>query len=308
MGKKSASTTKSAKPKTSKSNASDPDQEPSDDESDGECHDSCLTEKVLKTHLTALEKSITESLGAAIEALQNELAETKSIASKALKMAEENKIVIEHLKSENINLKTRLHSIETEKLNAIEEQIENRTNRQLRKTLVFKGIPEMQASDRDPRPVNDADNNKKETWKETTDILAKSISDICENTSIQQAHAMLERCHRARENPNFQGKGPRTIFCAFYDWKDSEFVKHQFRLNNMNNSRSRTYAEQKYGPRTTVRRNQAMVLRKQLKEAGSITSGYVAHPARLMVKHTTNRNEHFICQRDFSKDEVKFGR
>lgn len=261
-------------------------------------HKSCLTEEILKSHLETLEKSITNNLGKIIAELQDKLEQTQDIAAKALKLAEDNSKQITHLSNENTNLKTRLRTLENEKIYNIEEQIESRTNRQLRKTLVFKGIPETQPGE----------NNKKETWEETEDIVAKQIAEICDDTTLQNARDMLERCHRAKENTNYQGHGPRPIFCALFSWKESEYVKQQFRKNNLDNPNSKVYCEQKYGPRTTVRRNQAMMLRKQLKMNNQITSGYVAFPARLMVKYTGNRDERYICKRDFSKEEVKFTR
>ena len=41
--------------------------------------------------------------------------------------------------------------------------------------------------------------------------------------------------------------------------------------------------DQKYGTLTTRRRQMAFKLRKELKESGIISSGYVDYPARLMV-------------------------
>ena len=119
---------------------------------------------------------------------------------------------------------------------------------------------------------------------------------------------MIKRCHRANPNPNYRGSGPRPIFAAFYDWKDSEFVKSEFRKNNMNKPSCRIYAEQKYGPKTTMRRNLAMMMRKQLKNDSEITNGYVAYPARLMVKTSNIKGAKYTCKKDFSKDEVVFGR
>ena len=44
-------------------------------------------------------------------------------------------------------------------------------------------------------------------------------------------------------------------------------------------------ADQKYGRRTSKRRQLALKLRKDLKAAGTITSGFVNFPAKLMVNY-----------------------
>ena len=194
----------------------------------------------------------------------------------------------------------------------LDEHIENRTNRQLCKTLVFKGIPEMVSdfnssdNENDSRIQAAANNNmraKKESWDDTEINLAKHISEIC-SMPVQEAKKIIERCHRSNPNPNYQGTGPRPIFAAFHSWKDSEWIKSEFRKNNIDNPGCHIYAEQKFGPKTTIRRNRAMLMRKRLKDDREIISGYVAYPARLMVK--TSNGEKYIMKKDFSKEEVNF--
>ena len=90
---------------------------------------------------------------------------------------------------------------------------------------------------------------------------------------------------------------------AFLDWRDSEFVKEQFRRNNISTD-SVISCEQKYGPRTTVRRNMALKERRRLKVAGEISSGYVKFPAILMVKDTNDTKYRQL--KDFSNESVHF--
>ena len=101
-------------------------------------------------------------------------------------------------------------------------------------------------------------------------------------TTIEEASSMVERVHRAAPNPKYLGVGPRPIFAAFLDWRDSEQAKEAFRKNNRT-----VFVEQKVGPRTTVRRNMALKERKKLLEQHTITNGYVSFPARLMVKESS---------------------
>ena len=69
----------------------------------------------------------------------------------------------------------------------LRENIEDRTNRQLRETLVFKNIPE---------EVQD------ESYKETKELLATVISNNCPDVSYEQALSQIKRAHRER-NQNF---------------------------------------------------------------------------------------------------------
>ena len=123
--------------------------------------------------------------------------------------------------SENIALKDQLTSIKSKDLKtiesdhskniqSIEEVIEARTNRMMRKTLVFKNIPE----------------SANENWAETEKQLATAIHDIAD-IPLKEAASYLERAHRAAPIEGMDG--PRPIFCAFYDWKMSEMVKERLK-------------------------------------------------------------------------------
>ena len=98
---------------------------------------------------------------------------------------------------------------------------------------------------------------------------------------ISEAQCFVERAHRAA--PSADRVGPRLIFAAFYNWKNSEFVKEAFRKDNIAHG-SKIMAEQKFGPLTSNRRNEALRVRRELKSDGKILNGYVAFPAKLMVR------------------------
>ena len=70
----------------------------------------------------------------------------------------------------------------------------------------------------------------------------------------------------------------------------------------MANSDFKMYADYKYGPLTSIRRSQALKLRKELKESGEIQQGYIQYPAKLMVRYAgaDGYKEH----QDFSKMAV----
>ena len=170
-------------------------------------------------------------------------------------------------------------------LKAVEERLEERTNRSLRQTLVFKGIREK--------------NN--ETWEDTQNIVAQQISKNL-GVSSQVADDMLNRVHRGRPSENPQDKNkPRPIYANMYKWQDCEEIIDVFRSLNIK-GKSSVRAGYLYGPRTTIRRNLALMERKKLREAGTIISGYISYPARLMGKIPGREN--YILIKDFSTEEV----
>ena len=69
------------------------------------------------------------------------------------------------------------------KVDCLEQEIEERKNRSLQKTLVFKNIPQ----------------NGKETWDETTQKVTEAIHTALKgDISFDKAHDMLERCDRGK--------------------------------------------------------------------------------------------------------------
>ena len=100
-------------------------------------------------------KKIVNEFNKTIESLKSQLDEVEARAINAEKK-------IKLLETENQKLKEVLNSTSNtananaNAINALEERIEDRTNRQLRKTMVFRGVPEK-------------DN---ETWDDTKSLLA----------------------------------------------------------------------------------------------------------------------------------------
>ena len=149
----------------------------------------------------------------------------------------------------------------------LSEEIESRTNRQLRRTLIFRNIPETKED---------------ETYAEVKELLAQTIGS-CTNISKEEAFAGIERAHREAKRERSNREGKRKIFVAFLNWELPQRILDEFRKKNIEDRSFNIYAEQMYGPLTSQRRNLAFQLRKALKDEGTITSGFVAFPARLMV-------------------------
>ena len=182
-----------------------------------------------------------------------------------------------------LKLEAESHKI---KIHVLEKRLEDQTNRSSRKSLVFKGVPE----------------KGRETWDDTRDILADVIARNCDMTN-NEAFDTIERCHRSAFQQQNKKKGKRNIYCAFHSWDDAQYVLERFRRACMSGRNNGIYVEQRYGAATTARRNNALVIRKGLKADGTITSGYISYPAKLMVKYNVN-DKKFSLHEDFSDIEV----
>ena len=247
----------------------------------------------LKEELLSEIKPISEK----IEAFTEKLEKIEETACKAMELAETNAKEIQDLKerfdevqNQNIELQARNKKLLEERIKDVERNVEDRTNRSLRKTLVIKGVDEI----------------ANETWSQTEEILVRLIADHVEGYDLERAKHSVERAHRSAPTDNPDKQGKRDIFAAFYDWKDSEFYKSEFIRANKADPQLKVYVEQKYGALTTARRSKALQVRKTLKAEKKITSAYVAFPAKLMTKTTHDRKEKYHIHEDFSNHEIDF--
>ena len=139
----------------------------------------------------------------------------------------------------------------TDRVHAVEDLIVERTNRQLRKTLVIRGIPEQQH----------------EKWNDTDSVLSSIISKTL-NIPLQEAGKMIDRCHRGG-NPKFykDNNRHRPIYAAMHRWKDCENLIWEAR------KKKSALVDYKYGPITTVRRNMALKKRREILDCKLVTKG-----------------------------------
>ena len=189
---------------------------------------------------------------------------------------------IEQFESENSKFSS---SDIINKITEVEERLESRTNRQLRQTLVFKGVRE----------------TEDESWDDTFDIIA-GITSKHLGISKQKALSMFNRVHRGRPAKN-DNNSPRAIYANLFKWYDCEELVDCFKKLNIEN-KSSVRVSYHYGPRTSYRRNLALVERKRLKDSGVITSGYLEFPAKLFGK--SRGSDKYKLVKDFSKEEVVF--
>lgn len=250
-------------------------------------------EKILQNQLKAVEnnlkglfKSELSLVKAEVLRLQDENEALRNENDNLRKKCEATAKNTDSMKEKLANYHAKLLSLEEAHHKQV-EYAEDRVNRQLRKTLIFKGIPE----------------KENESWDDTDELLAQKIADVCDGTSLEQAREMFERSHRGRVSRRYEGNGPRPIYAAFLSWRDSEFVKEEFRKHNIHHGNG-VSCDQKFGPRTTARRNMALKERKRLKDTGQICSGYIKFPAILMVKDSQGAK--YKPHKDYSKEPVHF--
>ena len=167
-----------------------------------------------------------------------------------------------------------------ESFKQLEEKVEDRTNRQLRKTIVVKGLPE----------------KPHEKWSDTRNILAKHISKSY-NIEYKTAYAMFERVHRGGGN-GFQErkKNRRDIYALCSRWDDSEhLVWKSYEANKSKAKKDRVIVEYKYGPLTTLRRGEAMKKRKEVMDEKLFRNAYVKFPAILMGRKEGEDSYHEVA-------------
>ena len=229
-----------------------------------------------RDELTKVSEGLSEKIdkyGQAFESIDerlDKLEERNATYDKKLEELDEKVATIAALTARVEELEGKLKRQEAEipaEIKRIDELVESRTNRQLRKTLIFKNIDETKDD---------------ESYDEVKELLAQTIS---ENTDISydDAYDGIDRAHR--ESPKADGKrqGKRFIYAAFLNWGMSQQILDGFRQRCIEDRTFKISADQMYGPITSRRRNLAFQRRKELKQQGTITSAYVDFPARLMV-------------------------
>ena len=231
--------------------------ESSDNISEIECHE-CSSCKVLANLVrTLLQKH---------DSLEKEVQELKG------KLTEQSKF--------EINSSNEVTSVSI-RIKELEKKIEDRTNRQLRKTLVFRNV---------------AEDASEQSWSDTTKLVATKISGLL-SIPFDEAKHLIDRCHRGG-NPSFYKKSNRVrpIYVAMIRWDTCE------ELVKASRGQSDVFIDYKYGPLTTARRNMALKKRKELKSTGEIVSGFIKFPAVLMGKKPGE--DRFSIIKDFSDEEV----
>ena len=136
-------------------------------------------------------------------------------------------------------------------------------------------------------------------------MLCKTLSPII-NVPADEISEMIERVHRGgkptlanNNNTNNNNRQSRVIHARLYDWNNVERLKDLMWKRGKNKG---IYIDQRFGPNTTWRRNQALVARRELKARGEIAGGFLRYPAKLFVKREGAQN--YTLQENFSSVAV----
>ena len=239
-------------------------------------------QKMLDAQSRDMKSYFTQQLAIALKPINEEIASLKLELPARNKDIDNLKSEIEEIKSVNkeliaVNesLKTRMVTSEKfqtaalESFKQLEGKLEDRTNRQLRQTIVVKGLPEKQ----------------EEKWSDTRNILAKHISKAYD-IEYKKVYSMFERVHRGGgDGYNNSKKGKRDIYALCSHWDDSELlVWGSFDANKKKAKKDRIFIDYKYGPLTTLRRGQALKKRKEVLDQKLYRNAYVKFPAVLMAR------------------------
>ena len=239
-------------------------------------------QKMLDAQSRDMKLYFAEQLTIALKPLNEDIASLKSELQARNKEIDNLKSEMEEVKSVNKelvsvteSLKARLVTSEKfqaaalESFKQLESKLEDRTNRQLRQTIVVKGLPE----------------KKDETWTDTRNTLAKHISKAY-NIEFKKVYSMFERVHRGGgDGYNNSKKGRRDIYALCSHWDDSELlVWGSFDANKKIAKKDRIFIDYKYGPLTTLRRGQALKKRKEILEQKLYRNAFVKFPAVLMAR------------------------
>lgn len=235
------------------------------------------------------------------ELLSKKLSEQKQEIVHELTIAMEQRISsvevsVSQLETKSTVNESNINQLE-QKISFLENQMDDQINRSLRNTLIFRDINEQ--------------NDERNGEVSCSNIIANMISNNL-NIRFDDAFDMIDRCHRGNisfadvaninnENGADGRKNQskiRPIYVKFCFWKDAQWVLRSLVENNIRN-KSKIKVDQMYSKSLSKRRNEALILRKDLlkDKSNSIIKAYLAYPARLMVKeeHATK----FSCFKSF---------
>ena len=201
--------------------------------------------------------------------------------SQSLRVVEANN---ERLKNEIKELRDTVN-VQSVRNKVTEHRLADVTDRSTRKTIVIRGVPEKDGYEKD--------------WDVTRDIVADAVAKV---TQLQKETIFkgMERVHRSGNPANPKKKGKRDVYACFYDWNIVQKILKSFRQNGQ---RSGVYIDQLYGPNTMYRRNLALQHRKTMVDNNEIAQGFVAYPAKLMVKYD-KRDTKYTFVKDFSNVDI----
>ena len=197
--------------------------------------------------------------------LQNVIRVVENKADVAIEILKQNRDEIESLNFRLAEQDRKLADQDSE-IRRLLDDIDDFKNRSLRKTLVFKNIP--------------YNRNSENSWNETKNVLAAEIAKVLPNTTSEVAVNFIKRAHRIASTTKRQG--PPYLVSKIKSWDTSEKLKLAF-VNANQSGTSRVFVSQMHSKALTIRRNDALKPRSELKEQDSTIQEFVRFSASFKI-------------------------
>lgn len=188
----------------------------------------------------------------------------------------------EQVRNEVCDLSSKFQALKDEllakddKIVSLEANLDDLKNRQMRKTLVFRGFPEGVEG--------------KDTWENCKNLIADFVETHLEFSDVE-----VERAHRAKKSsaPNGGAKSdnrPRPIFVEFLRWSDSSEIldaaprilqDHPYKVNG---KVVPIFIDQMASKRIQEQRSEVLLVRKYLKSVNKGWKMFIRYPALLFYK------------------------
>lgn len=233
--------------------------------------------------------SLDEKLGDLKSSLQQELLSFRNTL-------DEQSVRIQVIEDDHASLVERIdkmadtESVLLNRIKNLESGLDDLQNRQMRKTLVFRGFPE--------------GHEGADSWDNCYKLISSFIEDHLELADVE-----IERAHRGAKNPNATAKStnPRSIFVQFLRWFDANLILSNVngilkeRPYKVNGQIIKIHVEQMVSKNVNEQRINALKIRKFLRSENPEWKIYLAYPAHLMFK---NRHMKFYKKYEIT-DEIQ---
>ena len=197
--------------------------------------------------------------------LQNVIRVVENKADVAIEILKQNRDEIESLNFRLAEQDRKLADQNSE-IRRLLDDIDDFKNRSLRKTSVFKNIP--------------YNRNSENSWNETKNVMAAEIAKVLPNTTSEVAVNFIERANRITSTTKRQG--PPYLVAKIKSWDTSEKLKLAF-VNANQSGTSRVFVSQMHSKALTIRRNDALKPRSELKEQDPTIQEFVRFSASLKI-------------------------
>ena len=210
--------------------------------------------------------------------LKSSIDAVKELSEAAIKKATDNETQINELSEEikEISLTNNENNALTiAKISELAEELDDQINRNLRTTLIFRGI---------------ATNPTEKSWDDTTNILIDNITNHCPDLDGDTVYNAIERAHRGR--PNTDKTKPPNIYVKFNSWRDSERIKNTIIKKNKGKGNKYLQVSPMYSKSVTKRNNEALKHRKELIVNHPDKDFIVVYPAKILSRKKNSRDKY----------------